>query len=1032
VIRRWSVLLALAVGLACGAVARGQAAADGAAKRLAAANGLYQRGLHKLAADEYAEFLREYPAHPEAQTARYAMAICRYRLGEHAAAAEALAVLAADANFAQRDEALAVLGHCHLALKQPDKAVAVFDELLAKYPQSRHAAAAALNRAQVLYAGGKSAEALAACEAYLRSYPDGASRDAAMYLMALCQQALARHADVEKTLAELARAHPTSAYQHDAALLLGQALEAQKKFDAAVEQYRKSAAAAPAARQAEFRFSLAGALHKAGRYDEAARQCTSLLAEFAGSAYAPAARLQLGLSQLAAGKPDAARQTLEGVARDDPQRATAARYWLAQCDIAQKKFEPALAALEALLKQTPPPDNMPTIAFDRAMCLLGLGRYEDAAGSFGGYRKEHGNAPQAAEAAYRQAFCLHKLGRYDQSHALCGEVIGAGGAFAPAARELDAENLFLLNNHAEAAKAFALLLENARDEDQRLRFTLRHGQCAYMAGDYAAAAQRLAPLADSRKALADDQLARGVLLLGDALLQTNKPREAAEALGKYLAVAKQDRHEAQLKLATAQLRSGDAAAAEKTLAELVKAPADSPWVQRGLLEYGQMLYRQNQHPRAAELLGKLLAANPPADLEAPAMYLLAFMEFDAKRYGESARRFAQLIQKHPRHDLADEAMFQRGRALQEAGDAAGALAAMQQYVAAYPAGRQAAAARQVIAASFTKLGKSQEAAKALASLAADKKTVSDAVLYDLAWALRETKDSAGSIAAYRRLLAEYPDSRLAPAARVELADWLYEDRQYEPASKLLEQAIADKRTDTKAATAARYRLGQCYEKLGQADKAAAVFMALAGQGADAAVAAASLYQAGVAYAGLGRTDEAEAALAQMLAKYPKDERASAAMLKLGEVQAQGGKHNEARQTYTQFLAAYPQSEFVYLAQFGIGWSAENQRKYDEARTWYKKVIDGHSGPVAARAQFQIGETYFAEGQYEKAAAALLAVEDVYAYPEWSARALLEAGRAFEQMKQKELARKQYATVISKYKDRPEAALAEKQLKALGG
>jgi hypothetical protein len=40
----------------------------------------------------------------------------------------------------------------------------------------------------------------------------------------------------------------------------------------------------------------------------------------------------------------------------------------------------------------------------------------------------------------------------------------------------------------------------------------------------------------------------------------------------------------------------------------------------------------------------------------------------------------------------------------------------------------------------------------------------------------------------------------------------------------------------------------------------------------------------------------------------------------------------------------------------------------------------------------------AEGKFEEAAA-LLAVEDVYAYPQWSARALLEAGGAFEQLKQ---------------------------------
>ena len=63
---------------------------------------------------------------------------------------------------------------------------------------------------------------------------------------------------------------------------------------------------------------------------------------------------------------------------------------------------------------------------------------------------------------------------------------------------------------------------------------------------------------------------------------------------------------------------------------------------------------------------------------------------------------------------------------------------------------------------------------------------------------------------------------------------------------------------------------------------------------------------------------------------------------------------------------------------------------------------------------------------------LLKVEDVYKYPKWSARALLESGRAFEQLKQTDQAKQQYSEVISKYKDAPEAAVAQDKLKTLKG
>src|SRR6476660_4886253 len=57
--------------------------ADPGAKKLLAANGLFQRQLYKLAAEQYAQFLKDYPTHREAKAARYAMAVCLYRLGDY-------------------------------------------------------------------------------------------------------------------------------------------------------------------------------------------------------------------------------------------------------------------------------------------------------------------------------------------------------------------------------------------------------------------------------------------------------------------------------------------------------------------------------------------------------------------------------------------------------------------------------------------------------------------------------------------------------------------------------------------------------------------------------------------------------------------------------------------------------------------------------------------------------------------------------------------------------------------------------------
>src|SRR2546423_425530 len=101
---------------------------DAGGKKLLAAQGLYQRGLFKLAAQEYADFLSENPKHAQRTAALYALGLCQYRQDDFERAAALMNSVLKDAAFAQRAEALAVLGHCELAGKHYERALASFDE----------------------------------------------------------------------------------------------------------------------------------------------------------------------------------------------------------------------------------------------------------------------------------------------------------------------------------------------------------------------------------------------------------------------------------------------------------------------------------------------------------------------------------------------------------------------------------------------------------------------------------------------------------------------------------------------------------------------------------------------------------------------------------------------------------------------------------------------------------------------------------------------------------------------------------------
>jgi len=154
------------------------------------------------------------------------------------------------------------------------------------------------------------------------------------------------------------------------------------------------------------------------------------------------------------------------------------------------------------------------------------------------------------------------------------------------------------------------------------------------------------------------------------------------------------------------------------------------------------------------------------------------------------------------------------------------------------------------------------------------------------------------------------------------------------------------------------------------------------------------------------------------------------LLRLGESLAALQRWARSEKAFTDYLERQADSEQWFQAQFGIGWARENQERHDEAIEAYRAVVARHKGPTAARAQFQIGECLFARKQYEDAARELLKVDILYAYPEWSAAALYEAGRCFEALGKTVEARTQFKAVVDKHKQTRWGELAGKRLAAL--
>jgi len=154
-----------------------------------------------------------------------------------------------------------------------------------------------------------------------------------------------------------------------------------------------------------------------------------------------------------------------------------------------------------------------------------------------------------------------------------------------------------------------------------------------------------------------------------------------------------------------------------------------------------------------------------------------------------------------------------------------------------------------------------------------------------------------------------------------------------------------------------------------------------------------------------------------------------AVLRLGQAYAEAGKWDECRQTLNTLVQRYRESPWVDEALYRVGWSYQTQKQHDNAVNTYVQVTRGSASVWAARAQLQIGLCRLEQKRYPEAAPALLAVAYTYNFPECSAPAWCEAGRALVEMKQPAEAAEAWKRVI---KDHPTSRWAKEARERLAG
>lgn len=257
---------------------------------------------------------------------------------------------------------------------------------------------------------------------------------------------------------------------------------------------------------------------------------------------------------------------------------------------------------------------------------------------------------------------------------------------------------------------------------------------------------------------------------------------------------------------------------------------------------------------------------------------------------------------------------------------------------------------------------------------------------------------------YRNLIEGHGDAPLAVEARFELAELLAQRHDHDEALKLLGDVL-DKEPSPELTEKARLRLGTIHAAKGNIKGALAQFDAVA-QNPKSSYVGWAQYRAGEAFIQNKQYDEAikRLSLFRDNGQYQNQPGLSdRALLRLGFAYAQSNNWDASRQAYERLVGAFGNSPWVDEGRYGMAWAWQQQKNYDQAVNVYSQVAGRTAAELGAKAQLQIGLCRMEQKRYLDAANALMVVPTTYDYPELSAAALLEAAKAYGELKQRDQA-----------------------------
>lgn len=1009
-------------------------------KLLNTANGLLNRKLYKLAVPEYEKFLESSSNPEQVVTARYGLGVCYYRLQQYEDAAAMLEMPATTPTFEFAGDAELLRGHSFVLLGKYKEAGDRFAVLIERFPDHASLDDALSMLAESRYRTNDLDEAIAAATRLERDFPDSAKRSRAELFHSMALMAQHKESESLPHLEEVLKRENAGPIADQATFLRARALQAVNRPDDAIRAYRDAIARGVESFLPQAKLSLSQLLHDKGNLAEAETLAQEVIEQFGSSTAAPGAvfmrgRIHLDNDRFAPAKQDFERvlKTQEKALHDD------AMYWIAKCEMRLDEPSRAADTLEKAIENYPDSSLKPEMMYDRAVALSRAGDVDGAIDAAGAYRRSFPEHRLVPEAMYLEASSELSREGYERAKSLASEYAGkfANHRLMADVIVVGAEADFLAGRWDDAIAGYAKLLNEFPNDDRGDTAHFRIGMAHHRQNRDDQAVQELARI--TRGASTKPEFRSALRALGDIAFARSEWPNAERHFKDYLEADPNafGADDALLKLGLSRVRQNRPGEAIQCFDAII-AMDESVHTLQAMFERGQALIDMGNDEQAEKAMLAVVDADEGSRFAAFAMRHLGSIEQRKGNLEAATEWFARAAENGP-IELATEAQLQQGEALLARGEFAQAAATLEPVTKTGGAlGIRARISRSI---ALSRSGKSEAAVNEVDALLAmndaqlDEPTRAN-LAYERAWSLRALKKSDESASALRTLLNDANiEPRLRAHALLDLASIQMDANQFEQALPTLNQLDELIRRDqTKIPESVReqaaYRRGVTGHKLEKFDIVANALDQFWKQYPQSKLMASAELLCGEALMRLNRHGDAIPHLQRLIKDHGEHENAAVAYIRLGEAQGETEQWSNSETSYTTFLKLYPDHEMWFKAQFGIGWAKEHQGQHEDAIKAYRRVVDGHEGLTAARAQFQIGECLFAIDKLDEAVTEFIRVDILHAYPEWSAAALYEAGRCFEKLNRFDQAREQYQSIVDRFGDTEWAQRAAQKVEQL--